>query len=145
VKDLPFPVDKIAAVINFEMIGKSREDGKLLCYLTGWDRSDLGSIMQESLGENASWLRKGPEVTDRLFFASDNITFARAGVVAHTLAGINSTQDPLAHTPDDEYEAINVEDMVKIIRGVVKASRTIIAGDKTPVMIEPVPPRKRNP
>jgi len=101
--------------------------------------------MQESLGENASWLREGPEITDRLFFGSDNITFARQGVVAHTLAGINSTHDPLTHSPDDEYETLNVEDMTQIIRGVVKASETIIAGDRTPVMLEPVSTRNNRP
>ncbi len=145
VEDLPFPIEKIVALINFEMIGKSREGGELLCYLTGWDRSDLGGILQQSLGENATWLREGPEITDRLFFASDNIVFARQGVVAHTLAGINSTHDPLTHSPDDEYETINVEDMTQIIRGVVKASETIIAGDRTPVVLEPVASRNKSP
>ena len=139
IKDLPFPIDKIVAVVNIEMIGRSREEGELLCYLTGWDRSDLGSIMQESLGEGPYWLRKGSELTNRLFFASDNISFAREGVVAHTLAGVQSTNDPLTHTPDDEYETLNVEDMTQIIRGVVKASESLILGDRTPVMLEPVP------
>ncbi len=138
VKELPFPIEKIVAVINIEMTGKSREEGELLCYLTGWDRSDLGSIMQESLGDGPSWLRKGPELTDRLFFASDNISFAREGVVAHTLAGIKSTNDPMTHTPGDEYETLDVEDMTLIIRGVVKASQGLISGDRTPVMLEPV-------
>lgn len=145
VEDLPFPIDKIVALINFEMIGKSREGGELLCYLTGWDRSDLGAIMQETLGENATWLREGPEITERLFFASDNIAFARHGVVAHTLAGISSTHDPMTHTPDDEYGTLNVEDMTQIIRGVVKAAETIIAGDRTPVMLEPVSTRNKRP
>ncbi len=145
VKDLPFPIDKIAAVINFEMIGKSREEGELLCYLTGWDRSDLGSIMQESLGDSPYWLRKGSELTDRLFFASDNITFAREGVVAHTLAGIKSTNDPLMHTPGDEYETIDVDDMTQIIRGVVKASETLISGERTPEMLEPLSTRNDRP
>jgi len=145
VKELPFPIDKIVTLINFEMIGKSREEGKLLCFLTGWDRSDLGGIMQESLGENASWLRKGPKISDPLFFGSDNISFARQGVVAHTLAGINSTHDALTHNPGDEYETLNVEDMTQIIRGVVKAAETIIAGDRTPVMLEPVSTRNKRP
>lgn len=145
VKEPPFPIEKITAVINFEMIGKSREEGELLCYLTGWDRSDLGEIMQESLEDNPSWLRKGPEITDRLFFASDNISFARAGVVAHTLAGINSTNDPATHTPGDEYETLNVDDMTQIIRGVVKACQAIISGERTPTMLEPVPQRNDRP
>ena len=101
--------------------------------------------MQETLGENATWLREGPEITERLFFASDNITFARQGVVAHTLAGINSTHDPMTHTPDDEYETLNVEDMTQIIRGVVIAAETIIAGDRTPVILEPVSTRNKRP
>jgi Zn-dependent M28 family amino/carboxypeptidase len=145
VKELPFPAERIVAVINFEMIGKSRENGELRCYLTGWDRSDMGTIMQKSLGENASWLQRGPEITDRLFFASDNISFARAGVVAHTLAGFNSTNDPMTHTPGDEYDTCNVKDMTQIIRGIVKAAESIISGMSTPVMLEPVPSRNKIP
>lgn len=145
VKELPFPAERIVAVINFEMIGKSRKNGELLCYLTGWDRSDLGKIMQESLGEESHWLQKGPEITDRLFFASDNISFARAGVVAHTLAGYNSTNDPMTHTPGDEYDTCNVEDMTRIIRGAVKAAAAIISGSRTPVLLQPVPARNELP
>ena len=106
VEDLPFPKSRIKAVINFEMIGKPSDSGEAECYLTGWERSDLGSIMQESLGDFPLALHAGPEIAKRLYYASDNISFARADVVAHTLAGIQSTNDPLAHHPDDEYETL---------------------------------------
>ena len=138
VKDLPVPKDKIAAMINFEMIGKPSDEGKPVCYLTGWERSDLGSIMQESLGDDPLQLIEGPEITKRLFFGSDNISFAREGVVAHTLAGIKSTNDPLTHNPDDEYETLSVENMTQIICGVVRASSTLLSGEKTPKLIQPV-------
>lgn len=138
VKDLPVEKNQIIAVINFEMIGKPSEEGRTVCYLTGWDRSDMPVIMQEALGEDPLLLIEGPEVTNRLFFASDNISFARAGMVAHTLAGIISTNDPLAHHHDDEYETLNIESMTAVIRGVVRASRTLISGEKTPKVLVPV-------
>lgn len=138
VKELPIPVSQIKAVINFEMIGKPSDSGDAECYLTGWERSDLGGTMQDSLGDFPLVLQPGPEVTKRLFFASDNISFARAGVVSHTLAGIQSTNDPLAHSPDDEYETLDIQILTRIIQGVARASRTLISGDATPTLLETV-------
>ncbi len=136
VEDLPFPVSQIKAVINIEMIGKASDSGDAECYLTGWERSDLGRIMQDSLGDDSLVLQPGPEVTKRLYFASDNISFARAGVVSHTLAGIQSTADPLAHSPNDEYETLNIHIMTQIIRGVARASQTLVSGQATPTALE---------
>ena len=138
VRDLPVDKEQIKAVINFEMIGKPSDEGRAVCYLTGWDRSDMPKIMKKSLGNDPLSLIEGPEITDRLFFASDNIPFARAGMVAHTLAGIQSTADSLAHHPDDEYETLNIETMTDIIRGTIRASRTLISGEKTPKVLKPV-------
>jgi len=139
VEDLPVEKEQIIALINFEMIGKPSNQGVAECYLTGWDRSDLGPILKESLGKDSMvLLDPGPEAAKRLFFYSDNISFARAGMVAHTLAGIQSTNDSLAHHFDDEYETLNVKTMTEIIRGVAKASQTLISGEKTPKILIPV-------
>jgi Zn-dependent M28 family amino/carboxypeptidase len=138
VKELPVPKEKIIAVINFEMIGKASDDGDAECYLTGWDRSDLGEIMVTALGDDPLDLYEGPERTKSLFFASDNISFAREDIVAHTLAGIQSVDDSLAHHPDDEYETLNVVTMTRIIKGVIKASRTLLTGEATPTFFKPV-------
>lgn len=138
VKDLPVEKEQIKAVINFEMIGKPSDEGRAVCYLTGWDRSDMPTIMQEALGDDPLLLNQGPEITNGLFFASDNISFAREGMVAHTLAGIQSTADSLAHHPDDEYETLNIKTMTTLIRGTVRASRTLISGERTPTVLKPV-------
>ena len=138
IKDLPVEKDRIVAMINFEMIGKPSEDGRTVCYMTGWDRSDLAPIIQNALGNDSLILIQGPEVTDRLFFASDNISFAMAGMVAHTLAGIRSTNDSLAHKPDDEYETLNIKSMTNVIRGVTCGARTLISGEETPKLLKPI-------
>ena len=134
VVDLPIDTENIIAVINFEMIGKPSENGDAECYLTGWERTDLGDIMRGALGRDAMELYRGPKITRRLYFYSDNISFARAGIIAHTLAGIQSVDDSLAHHPDDEYETLNVSTMATIINGTIKACRTLISGEATPVV-----------
>ena len=136
VTDLPVPKEKVAALINFEMIGKPSKEGVPSAFLTGWDRSDLGPIMQESLGEDEFKLVEGPEIAKNFFNASDNAPFARAGIVAHTVGGILSTSDEHYHKASDEYETISVKNMVTVIKGTAKASRTLISGEKTPKYIE---------
>ncbi len=138
VQDLPVEKDQIVAMINFEMIGKPSDDGKPVCYVTGWNRSDLGEILQKSVSDAPLQIIHGPEITDRLFFASDNISFARAGIVAHTIAGIQSTGDSLTHHVDDEYETLDIANMTAIICGVATASQSLISGKETPRLLQPV-------
>ncbi|MCP4710479.1 MAG: M28 family peptidase, partial [Planctomycetes bacterium] len=136
VQDLPFDKENIAAVLNFEMLGLPSPEGKPQAFVTGFHLSDLEDILQESLGQDDFQIVDGPEIAKRFYGSSDNISFAREGVIAHTIGGIRSTENPQTHTVDDELETIDIENVFIIIKGMPKAAQTIISGEKTPKPIE---------
>ena len=93
----PVPLDKMVAMVQFEMIGRpdSKVPAKTL-WLTGYERSDLGP----TLAARGARLVQDPHPEMSFFTRSDNITFARRGVIAHTVSSYGLHQE--YHTPADE-------------------------------------------
>jgi hypothetical protein len=61
---------------------------------------------------------------DQQFFArSDNIAFARAGIVAHTLSSYNMHSD--YHTPGDEVSRVDFAHMTRLVGIAVRAARLL--------------------
>ena len=83
VNNMPFPKDKLVANLEFEMIG--RPDSKVKSEelrLTGYNRSNLGS----ELAKRRAKLVQDPHPEENFFQRSDNISLARAGIIAHTVS-----------------------------------------------------------
>jgi len=93
---------------------RSMPDARKAAWLTGRELSDLEPIVRGSLG------RGGVELVDfpmarQLFRASDNISLARKGVVAHSISAGSLHAD--YHQPSDELEKIDFEHMTAVLRG----------------------------
>ena len=56
------------------------------------------------------------QMEDQLFGASDNLPFARKGVVAHSISAGTLHED--YHQPGDEPSKIDVEHMTQVILGI---------------------------
>ena len=76
--------DSIIAGINIEMIGKESPFGEKTAWLTGFDRSNFGKIVQKNLEGSEYKLYPDPFIGYRLFYRSDNAALARLGIPAHT-------------------------------------------------------------
>lgn len=111
----PWPLNKITANVNFEMLGRPEEGAEEKAWMTGWQHSNLGSVM------NAGSSRVGVEIFDRkdvgemLYRRSDNYAFVKVGVVAHSFSAGSLHSD--YHQPSDEWEKLNIAHMTKVIRG----------------------------
>ena len=111
----PVPLTQIVANLQFEMIG--RPDAAVppqTLWLTGYERSDLGP----SLAKRGARLVQDPHPAQNFFFRSDNIRFARLGVVAHTVSSYGLHKE--YHTPRDETRFVDYRHMTNAIRSMVK-------------------------
>lgn len=110
----PVPLDKIVAMVQFEMIGRpdSKVPAKTL-WLTGYERSDLGP----TLARRGARLVQDPHPEMSFFTRSDNITFARRGVVAHTVSSYGLHKE--YHTPADETKAVDYAHMTEAIASMI--------------------------
>jgi hypothetical protein len=128
--------DKVVAMFNIEMIGKASKWGRNSAFITGFERSDFGEILQKNLKGTPFEFKPDPYPEQDLFYRSDNATLARLGVPAHTISTDQIDIDKFYHTVDDEFETLDVANIVATIRAIALSSRTIVDGKDTPKRID---------
>lgn len=120
------------AGINIEMIGKNSSYGPKTAWLTGFDRSDFGTIIQKNLKGTGYQLFPDPYPTQRLFFRSDNASLARLGIPSHTFSTVPFDVDKHYHKVSDEADTLDMEIITETIRAIALGTHTIINGVDTP-------------
>jgi hypothetical protein len=121
------PLSDIVADLQIEMIG--RPDAKVAAgtlWLTGYDRSTLGP----KLAEHGARLVADPHPDQNFFQRSDNIRFARRGVVAHTVSSFGLHKE--YHQPSDEFRHINLAHMRDAVASLVEPVRWLATTTEKP-------------
>jgi Zn-dependent M28 family amino/carboxypeptidase len=124
--------DKVVAMFNIEMIGKPSKFGKNTAWITGYEKSDFGKILQQNLEGTQFTFHADPYPEQDLFYRSDNATLARLGVPAHSISTDEIDIDKLYHSVDDEYESLDIANMTQVIRAIAQSAKSIVAGKDTP-------------
>jgi len=127
--------DEVTAMFNIEMIGKASKFGKNTAFITGFDKSDFGKILQKNLAGTAFTFHPDPYTEQNLFYRSDNATLAALGVPAHTISTDQIDIDKLYHSVKDEYSSLDTENILSVIRALALSARSIVKGTDTPVRI----------
>lgn len=128
--------DKVMAMFNIEMIGTQSKWGKNSAYITGYEKTDMGSILQKNLEGTEFNFHPDPYPDQQLFYRSDNATLARLGVPAHTISTAKMDSEPHYHKVSDHIETLDMENMVMIIKSIALSSKTIVAGKDTPARVK---------
>lgn len=131
-----FDPAKVAAMFNIEMIGTESKWGKNSAYITGFEKTDMGAILQRNLEGTGFTFHPDPYPDQQLFYRSDNATLARLGVPAHTISTSKMDSEKYYHTVDDEIETLDMDNMAAIIRAIAQSSRSIVAGKDTPSRVK---------
>jgi hypothetical protein len=127
--------DSIVAMVNLEMLGKESKFGPGTFWITGYDSSTLGPIISEGLKGSEFAAYPDPYPEERLFLRSDNASFARAGVPAHTISTTRIDVDSVYHTVDDEFDRVDPAHLAEIVRAISIGVRGVVGGAKTPSRI----------
>lgn len=127
--------DEVVAMFNIEMIGKESKFGKNSAFITGFDRSDFGQILQRNLKGSPFTFHPDPYPEQNLFYRSDNATLAALGVPAHTISTDQIDTDKLYHTVDDEVSTLDTENILMTIKAIAKSAISIVKGVDTPSRI----------
>jgi hypothetical protein len=113
-KEPPVPLAKVVANVNIEMIGRPEPGKEHSAWITGHEYSDFAEIASAAL------LKAGIQTIDfamakQLFGASDNMSLARKGVVAHSISAGSLHKD--YHQPSDDVSKLDIEHMTAVILG----------------------------
>ena len=126
---------KFVAGINLEMIGKTPGFGANTAWLTGFERSDFGKIIQKNLKGTGYQLFPDPYKKFNLFFRSDNASLARLGVPSHTFSTTPIDVDLDYHQVSDAPETLNMTVITQTIQAVAMGTESIINGKDTPTRV----------
>jgi len=133
VAEPPVPLANITVNLNLEMLGRPEQDKEGKAWITGADLSSFADIVTPALAQ------AGVEVVPfamaaQLFGASDNYSFAKLGVVAHSISAGSLHRD--YHRPSDDLDKIDLDHMTKVIQGLYAALRALADHDTAPVWTE---------
>jgi hypothetical protein len=116
-------------MINFEMIGVPREEGKPMAYMSGYNRSNFAPTLNQYAKEQVvGFFPKAEEY--KLFFRSDNFPFFKElDIPAHAISTFDFTNFDYYHHVDDEADkmdydhmAIFMNKMIPALEGMMNAS-----------------------
>ena len=124
--------DEVVAMFNIEMIGTDSKWGKNSAYITGFERSDFGTILQKNLVGSGFNFYQDPYPQEQLFYRSDIARLAALGVPAHTISTSKMDVEPNYHKLSDEISTLDMDNMTEIIKSIAISSQTIISGKDTP-------------
>lgn len=128
--------DEVVAMFNIEMIGTESKWNKNSAYITGFERSDFGTILQKNLeGSNFNFYAD-PYTEMQLFYRSDNAALAAVGVPAHTISTSKMDDEKNYHQLSDEVSTLDLDNMTEIIKAIAISSESIISGKDTPTRVE---------
>ena len=130
VNDPIYPLEKTAAMINFDMIGWLREN-RLTLY-NGKTSPQFGPIFEEA---NSGF---GFELKIATGGGSDQIPFNQKEIPNMF---IHTGQNAVYHTPEDDFEAINCEGALKVIDFSERVVNSLASLEKMPTYGTPRPPR----
>ena len=112
-----FPLKQTVANINLEQIGRTDDvEGPRVNAgsLTGFNFSSIGTTFA-AVGKKMGTEISGHPTSSASFFGrSDNVSFARFGIPAHTLC--TAFEYPDYHKVSDHFEKLDYENMAKIVK-----------------------------
>ncbi len=103
------------------MTGHSEYLGKNKYYLTGCSVSNLDDVIKEFDKQTKFQLVDTIRMAENLFFASDNIAFARISVNNNVMTGIpggtlaTMTMADYIHSPGDEISLFDFDNMAELV------------------------------
>lgn len=126
----------IKAVINMDMIGRPIAADKKYPYITGDKHSNLIELLNQKLAELApsygdNYFRGDQFPKDHLYMRSDNYSFARENIPAHTVM-CSSPDDMYYHSLNDEIETLDYPFMAEVVKAIALATTGLINGSATP-------------
>lgn len=100
-------------LINLEMIGTIAAAGKNTLFITGDAQSNLFEIVNFH-AQNGLKVVADPYPNQGLFFRSDNVSFYKKGIVAHSLSTCDMENTNHYHQKNDDVHVINFENLNRL-------------------------------
>lgn len=129
--------DEIVAMFNIEMIGKPAVEGPNSAWITGFDRSSFGPLLQEAVDGTVFSFHPDPYPDQNLFYRSDNATLARLGVPAHSISTTPIDVDRDYHQVTDHIETLDLDHTTNAVRAIATGAERFVTAEAKPTRVDP--------
>lgn len=109
----------INALFNFEMLATVSKFGPNSLYMTGDEFSDLDELFNAN-AVNGIKINPDPYVGEQLFYRSDNVSFVKKKIIAHSFSTVDMNTAKHYHQLNDDLEIVNFENLTQIINNLGK-------------------------
>jgi hypothetical protein len=131
--------EQIVAGFNLEMLGKPSGRGPATAWISGWDKSNFGTLLNGALStpsQRDSTFFPDPYPKQNIWQRSDHYSLARRGIPAHIIMSDDFENDKRYHTVDDEIGSLDLDHFAAILQKISRAAGPILNGAATPTRIK---------
>ncbi|MCY0969623.1 M28 family peptidase [Chryseobacterium wangxinyae] len=104
----------LSALFNFEMVATESEFGKNAVFITGDEFSDLDELFNDH-AENGLKIYPDPYASEQLFYRSDNVSFVKKKIIAHSISTADMSKIKHYHQVNDDMTIVDLENLTQII------------------------------
>ncbi len=121
----------LAALFNFEMVATESAFGKNALFMTGDEFSDLDELFNQN-ATNGLKINPDPYAAQQLFYRSDNVSFVKKKIIAHSLSTVDMTKAAHYHNESDDVNIVDFANMMQIINNFGKTLEKLTPENFTP-------------
>lgn len=121
----------IQAVLNFEMIAMLSAYGENAVYMTGNQYSNLFDLMNK-YAKNRLKFVEDPYKQYNLFYRSDNVSYFKKDIVAHSFSTVDMSKATHYHKVNDDVKVVDFDNLTKLINSFGKTIKKLRVNDFQP-------------
>ena len=131
-ENLQSKYQNITALFNFEMVATVSKFGPNAMYMTGDEFSDLDELFNGK-AVNGLKIFPDPYLGQNLFYRSDNVSFVKKKVIAHSFSTVDMNTAKHYHQLNDDLEIVNFDNLTQIINNLGKTFEKLTPGNFKPI------------
>jgi len=113
-KNLDKIYNNLTTLFNFEMVATESQFGKNGLFMTGDEFSDLDELFNQN-AVNGLKINPDPYASEQLFYRSDNVSFVKKKIIAHSFSTVDMTKASHYHNESDDVNVVDFDNMTQII------------------------------
>lgn len=113
-KSLDKIYSNLSALFNFEMIATESEFGKNAVFITGDEFSDLDELFNKN-AVNGLKIYPDPYASEQLFYRSDNVSFVKKKIIAHSISTADMSKIKHYHQVNDDINIVDLQNLTGLI------------------------------
>ena len=113
-KNLDNIYNSMTALFNLEMVATESAFGKNALFMTGDEFSDLDELFNKN-AVNGLKVNPDPYAAQQLFYRSDNVSFVKKKIIAHSFSTVDMTKATHYHQESDDVYVVDFANLTQLI------------------------------